>query len=41
VIKGIEDFRLVSPVYKQSIYSGVIEELGPSETPIDFFNYSS
>ena len=25
VVKGKEEFRLVSPVYKQNIYSGVLE----------------
>ncbi len=38
VISGIEEFRLVSPVYKQNIYSGVLEELRPTETPLDFFS---
>ena len=38
VVKGEEDFKLVSPVFKQNIYSGVIEELQPNETPIDFFD---
>jgi hypothetical protein len=37
VIKGEEEFRLVSPVYKQNIYSGVLEELSPTESPLDFF----
>ena len=37
VIKGREEFRLVSPIYKQNIYSGVLEELSPVETPINFF----
>ena len=37
VVKGSEEFRLVSPVYKQNIYSGVLEELSPNETPLDFF----
>ena len=37
VISGNEEFRLVSPVYKQNIYSGVLEELRPDETPLDFF----
>jgi hypothetical protein len=38
VIKGEEEFRIVSPVYKQNIYSGVLEELQPNESPIDFFS---
>ena len=37
VVKGKEEFRLVSPVYKQNIYSGVLDELSPRETPLDFF----
>jgi hypothetical protein len=37
VVQGKEEFRLVSPVFKQNIYSGVIEELNPTETPLDFF----
>lgn len=42
VIDGIEEFRMVSPLYKQNIYSGVFEELVPKETPVDFFepNYN-
>ena len=36
-MEGTEEFRIVSPVYKQEIYSGVLEELPPTETPIDFF----
>jgi hypothetical protein len=36
-VKGKEEFRLVSPVYKQNIYSGVLENLSPNETPINFF----
>lgn len=34
---------MVSPIYKQNIYSGILEELAPTETPLDFFsrwNYS-
>jgi hypothetical protein len=38
VVKGEEEFRIVSPVYKQNIYSGVLEELQPNESPIDFFS---
>lgn len=37
VVTGKEEFRLVSPVYKQNIYSGVLDELDPRESPIDFF----
>ena len=38
VIQGKEEFRMVSPIYKQNIYSGVLEEYAPEETPLDFFN---
>ena len=38
VIKGEEEFKIVSSVYKQNIYSGVLEELQPTESPIDFFS---
>ena len=38
VINGREEFRIVSPIFKQNIYSGVLEEYAPSETPLDFFN---
>ncbi|CDW89807.1 UNKNOWN [Stylonychia lemnae] len=37
VIKGSEQFRMVSPVYKHEIYSGVLEELDPEITPLNFF----
>ncbi len=37
VIEGREEFKLVSPAFKQSIYSGVFDELDPHETPLDFF----
>ena len=37
LVSGIEEFRLVSPVFKQNLYSGVLEELRPNETPLDFF----
>eukprot|EP00347_Sterkiella_histriomuscorum_P003417 403364374 len=37
VLQGREQFRMVSPVHKQEIYSGVLEELAPQETPINFF----
>jgi hypothetical protein len=37
VVRGREEFRLVSPVYKQNIYSGVLENLSPNESPVDFF----
>jgi hypothetical protein len=37
VVTGKEEFRLVSPVFKQNIYSGVLDELDPRDTPLDFF----
>ena len=39
MVKGKEEFKLVSPMFKQAIYSGVLEELDPTDTPLDFFNY--
>jgi hypothetical protein len=36
-VDGSEEFRMVSPIYKQNIYSGVFEELAPEETPLNFF----
>jgi hypothetical protein len=39
MVKGKEEFKIVSPMFKQAIYSGVLEELDPHETPIDFFNH--
>lgn len=41
VVSGSETFKMVSPVYKQNIYSGVYEELLPEETPLDFFNVNA
>ncbi len=38
VLKGTETFKIVSPAYKQHIYSNVFEELQPQESPIDFFH---
>lgn len=38
VIDGTEEFRMVSPIYKQNIYSGVFEELQPTKTPVNFFH---
>lgn len=37
VLNGTEEFRLVSPVHKHEIYSGVLERYPPNETPINFF----
>jgi hypothetical protein len=41
VISGAETFKMVSPVFKQNIYSGVFEELLPEETPLNFFNVNN
>jgi len=38
VIKGEEEFRLASPIYRQNIYVGVSEKLQNDQSPIDFFN---
>ena len=38
VLDGTEHFKMVSPIFKQNIYSGVFEELLPEESPLDFFN---
>lgn len=37
VVRGTEEYKLVSPIYRQNIYVGAFEELGPDETPINFF----
>ena len=36
--KGTEQFKLVSPIYRQNIYVGAFEELKKDETPLDFFD---
>lgn len=41
VVDGRETFILVSPIYKQNIYSGVYEEYAPDETPINFFDVNT
>ena len=40
LVEGEEEFKLVSAVFKQNLYSGVYDDLLPSEIPedIDFFN---
>jgi len=35
VIAGQEEFRLISGVFKQNLYSGVYQDLKPSALPID------
>lgn len=37
VVRGTEEYRLVSPIFRQNIYVGAFEELAPDETPINFF----
>lgn len=37
-MRGTEEFRLVSPIYRQNIYVGVSEKLKLYETPVDLFN---
>ncbi len=37
VLNGNEKFKLVSPIYKHEIYSGVLERYPPNETPLNFF----
>ena len=37
VLRGEEQYKFVSPIYKQAIYSGILEELPPADTPLDFF----
>jgi len=37
MIKGNEKFRLVNAIFKQNMYSGVFEDLGPLETPVNLF----
>lgn len=38
VVKGQEEFRVVSPIFRKNIYVGVNETLAKYETPINFFN---
>ena len=38
VIKGEEEFRVVSPIYRQNIYVGVSEKLQSNQSPLDLFN---
>ena len=35
VLDGVEQFRIVSPIFRQNIYSGVYDDLHPSEIPED------
>ena len=38
VIQGTEVFKVVSPIYKQNIYTGVFDEYGFDSSPVDLFN---
>ena len=38
VIKGKEEFRLVSPIYRKDIYVGVFAHLPKYESPLNFFD---
>ena len=40
MVAGRENFKLVSPIFKQNIYSGVYDDLNPRALPEDmtFFN---
>ena len=38
VLKGHEEFVIVSPIFRQNLYVGALEELDPTDTPLDFFN---
>ena len=37
-MKGREEFRLVSPIFRQNIYVGAFDELKPDQSPINFFD---
>lgn len=37
-IQGRERFKLVAPVFKQNMYSGIREELPPGVSPVDLFH---
>ena len=37
IIFGTETFRLVSPLFKQNMYSGYQDELDPAQSPVDLF----
>ena len=38
VYKGVEKFRMVSPIYRKNIYVNVFEGYHNNTTPVDFFN---
>ena len=37
-MQGRERFKLVAPIFKQNMYSGVREELPPGVSPVDLFH---
>ena len=38
MLKGHEEFAIVSPIFRQNLYVGALEELDPVDTPLDFFD---
>lgn len=38
ILEGRENFKIVSPIFRQNIYVGVFENLKNYETPVDFFS---
>ena len=38
ILKGKEEFVMVSPIFRKNIYVNVVDFLPQGETPIDFFN---
>ena len=38
VLKGREEFRMVSPIYRQNIFVGAMEDMPSNFTPLDFFD---
>ena len=40
VLDGVEEFKLVSPAFRQNLYSGVYDDLQPSELPHEITLFS-
>jgi len=40
VVKGQEQYKIVSPIFRKNIYVGAYNNLRRSDTPLDFFNYN-
>ena len=38
VLKGTEEFKMVSPIFREQIYAGVDESINEMEVPVDFFD---